>query len=63
MSHTAKKILLAVLVSLPALAIFFACVGAKKIALWSFGLFALTAAVTAICGIFEQIDNGELDSE
>lgn len=58
-----KKILAAALVTLLALAIFFACVGVNAVARWAFALFILTAAVTIICAIFRDIDNGELDKQ
>lgn len=58
-----KKILAAALVTLLALAIFFACIGVNAAARWAFALFILTAAATIICAIFRDIDNGELDKQ
>ena len=60
-ARTFKKILAAVLVALPALAIFFACVDATAVARWCFALFILTGAGTLIRAVLRQIDGGEFD--
>lgn len=62
MSHIVKKIIIAALVVLLALAIFFACIGVNVVARWSFALFILVAAGTLVAALFDQIDKGELDA-